>query len=107
MAIALIGALRAISTIMPTESSLASLEITLDGDSMSAMGVGGSSTCWCAACGSGFRMVTPYEATATADVSFRTLYRWAETEEIHYSVSAEGALFVCLDSLLERSCAQR
>jgi hypothetical protein len=108
MAMALIGALKAVSTIRPTEEqrSRASLEITLDGDPLRAMGVSRSSTRWCAACGAGFRMVTAYEATATADISYRTLYRWAETEEIHYGVSNEGTLFVCLDSLLERTFAQ-
>ena len=60
---------------------------------------------WCPSCGKGFRMVSAYVATAVADISFRTLYRWAETEEIHFSANAEGALLVCLDSLLERADA--
>lgn len=107
MAMALIGALKAVSTSRPAaEHTRASLEITLDGDPLRAMGVGGSSTRWCATCGSGYRMVTAFVATATADISFRTLYRWAETEEIHYRATDEGTLFVCLDSLLERTCAQ-
>ena len=107
MAMALSGALKAVSTSRPAaERSRASLEITLDGDPLRAMGFGGSSTRWCATCGAGFRMVTAFDATATADVTFRTLYRWAETEEIHYGVTDEGTLFVCLDSLLERTFAQ-
>lgn len=105
MAMALVGALRAVSANRPPEPSRASLEVTLDGDPMRATGAGGSSTTWCAACGAGFRMVTALAATTLADVSFRTLYRWAETEEIHFGVTDEGALFVCLDSLLERACA--
>ena len=60
---------------------------------------------WCPACGKGFRMVSAFAATAMADISFRMLYRWAETEEVHFSATAEGALLVCLDSLLERVCA--
>ena len=107
MAMALVGALKAIPASRPeAKRSRASLEITLDGDPLRAMGLGASPTRWCATCGSGFRLVTSWEAAATADVSFRTLYRWAETEEIHYSVTNEGTLFVCLDSLLERTWAQ-
>jgi hypothetical protein len=60
---------------------------------------------WCPTCGKGFRMVSAFAATAMADISFRMLYRWAETEEVHYSATAEGALLICLDSLLERVCA--
>jgi hypothetical protein len=105
MAMALVGALRAVATKSRPEMSRASLEITLDGDPMRALGVGANSTTWCAACGSGFRMVTSLAATTLANISFRTLYRWAETEEIHFGVTAEGALFVCLDSLIERASA--
>jgi hypothetical protein len=60
---------------------------------------------WCPECGKGFRMVSASVAAAMADVSFRTLYRWAETGEVHFSATAEGALMVCLDSLLERADA--
>lgn len=103
MAMALVGALRALNTNRPPEYNRASMEITLDGEPMRPSA---RSTRWCATCGSGFRMVRAFVATAMADVSFRTLYRWAETEEIHSSVNAEGALFVCLYSLLERANAQ-
>jgi hypothetical protein len=51
-------------------------------------------------------MVTALVAASMADVSFHSLYQWAETEEIHFSMTAEGTLFVCLDSLLERVCAR-
>ena len=106
MAMALVYALRSVSSNRPPERNRASLEITLEGLPVSALRVGGSSTPWCSTCGSGFRMVTAFAATATANISFRTLYRWAETGEIHYSVTAEGALFVCLYSLHERTDAQ-
>jgi hypothetical protein len=107
MAMALAGALRAVSANRPPErSSRANLEITLDGDPLRGIRAGAHSTTWCARCGAGFRMVTAFAASALADVSFRMLYRWAETEEIHFSVSVDGALFVCLDSLLERASAQ-
>lgn len=102
MAMALVVALRAISPHGPPERSRESLEVTLEVLPVPALQGQQSLTQWCAKCGSGFRMVTAFVATATADISFRALYRWAETGEIHFSVTAEGSLFVCLDSLLER-----
>jgi hypothetical protein len=84
-----------------------SMEITLEPHRVCLMGQRRrSSLQWCARCGSGFRMVTAFAAASMADISFRTLYRWAETEEIHFSVTTTGALIVCLDSLLERTNAQ-
>ena len=56
----------------------------------------------CATCGEGFRMVTSFTAAALADVNCQTIYRWAETGEIHFSVTGEGSLLICLDSLYER-----
>ncbi|MGB7925074.1 MAG: hypothetical protein WCF57_17670 [Pyrinomonadaceae bacterium] len=106
MAMALVVALSAISSVSrPRERDRASLEVTLESMPIPALGSERGSTRWCATCGAGFRMVTPLAATALADISFHRLYRWAETEEIHFSVTAEGSLFVCLDSLLERVSA--
>ena len=58
-------------------------------------------TC-CATCGEGFRLVTAFTAAAVANVNCQTIYRWAETGEIHFSVTDEGSLLICLDSLYER-----
>lgn len=56
----------------------------------------------CNRCGEGFRMVTAFTAAALADVNCQTIYRWAETGEIHFSVNGEGSLLICLDSLYKR-----
>jgi hypothetical protein len=61
-----------------------------------------SPTACCAKCGPGFRMVAAFAAAALADVNSYTIYRWAETGEIHFSVTDDGALLVCLDSLYAR-----
>jgi fructosamine-3-kinase len=88
-------------------SMIDSLELTLEpGRAYVAGKRRAKASQWCPACGYGFRMVTALTATAMADISFRTLYRWAETEEIHFSATDQGALLVCLDSLLERADAQ-
>jgi hypothetical protein len=87
--------------------SISSMEITLEPSRVYVAGKRrANGPQWCPACGYGFRMVTAFTATAMANISFRTLYRWAETEEIHFHATDQGALLVCLDSLLERADAQ-
>ena len=89
-----------------SQSMISSMEITLEPNRLYVAGKRrAKASQWCPACGYGFRMVTAFAATAMADISFRTLYRWAETEEIHFSATEQGALLVCLDSLLERADA--
>jgi hypothetical protein len=66
---------------------------------------GSGAAAWCATCGAGFRMVAAFAAAALTDVHCRTIYRWAETGEIHFSVNDAGSLLVCLNSLYAReSC---
>ncbi|HEX8653587.1 MAG TPA: hypothetical protein VF708_22410 [Pyrinomonadaceae bacterium] len=83
---------------------MSSMEITLEPGHAYTTGVRHSAAQWCPTCGKGFRMVSAFAATAMADITFRMLYRWAETGEVHFSATAEGALLICLDSLLERVC---
>jgi len=47
-------------------------------------------------------MVSPGQAAALAGVSVRTVNRWVEAESIHFLESADGQLFVCLNSLREK-----
>lgn len=89
------------------QTLMTSMEVTLEPSRAHAVsGRRTGEARWCPSCGHGFRMVTAVAATAMADISFRTLYRWAETEEVHFRATDEGALLVCLDSLLDRLCAQ-
>jgi uncharacterized Zn finger protein len=53
----------------------------------------------CAECGEQTKMVTADEAAANARVSSRTIFRWIETEKIHFVESREGTLLICLRSL--------
>ena len=84
--------------------TMPSMEITLEFGHAYTTGERHSAAQWCPTCGKGFRVVSASAATAMADISFRVLYRWAETGEVHFSATAEGALLICLDSLLERVC---
>ena len=41
----------------------------------------------------------PHEAATLARVDTRTIYRWIETAQIHFTETAEGQMLVCLSSL--------
>ena len=53
----------------------------------------------CAECGERVQMVTPNEAAAIAGVSVRTINRWVEMERVHFMETADGLLFLCVNSL--------
>lgn len=54
----------------------------------------------CAECATGNAlMVAPEQAAIIAAVPVRTIYRWVETEMIHYREEPDGSLIVCVKSL--------
>jgi hypothetical protein len=54
---------------------------------------------WCAACSQQVLMVTAFAAAVEREVNLYTIHRWAEAGVIHFLVTAEGELIVCLNSL--------
>ena len=56
---------------------------------------------WCSECGEGARMVTVDEAAAITEVSARTIYHRVEDGRAHFSETADGQLFICLNSLID------
>ena len=44
-------------------------------------------------------MITPDEAAVLFNVSTRAVYRWLETEAVHFSEVSGGMLLVCFNSL--------
>ncbi|HXG68777.1 MAG TPA: hypothetical protein VNO70_27010 [Blastocatellia bacterium] len=44
-------------------------------------------------------MVTPEEAVILTGISARAIYRWVEGGRVHYTETAAGFLFICLQSL--------
>jgi len=58
------------------------------------------SSAWCAACDRLVTMVTPQQAAAIARVSVRAINRQVEEGGIHFLETPEGALFVCVNSLM-------
>ena len=54
---------------------------------------------WCAACAAEVRMLTVDEAAAVARTSSRMIYRLVEDNQLHFTETPEGRLFICLNSL--------
>jgi hypothetical protein len=54
---------------------------------------------FCPTCPSPTPLIAPDEAAVLAGVSTRTIYRWVEAEQLHYSETPEGRLLVCPNSL--------
>jgi hypothetical protein len=60
---------------------------------------GGGSKTWCAKCVAEVNMISANEAAALLHVSTRSIYRWIENGQLHFSEEPDG-LLVCADSLL-------
>jgi len=58
---------------------------------------------WCPGCSASVPMFLPEEAAVFAKVSSRTIYRWVEAGELHFTETPEGALLICQDSLTTQS----
>jgi excisionase family DNA binding protein len=56
---------------------------------------------WCEPCAEQVKMITVDEAAAVAEVTARTIYRWVETQRVHFTETPDGQLFICFNSLLE------
>jgi hypothetical protein len=54
---------------------------------------------WCAECDALVKLVSPEAAAALASVSPRTIYRWVETDRLHFTETAENTLLICLNSI--------
>ncbi|MBA3321312.1 MAG: hypothetical protein H0T45_07670 [Pyrinomonadaceae bacterium] len=54
---------------------------------------------WCVACGMEVEMVAPEVAAVVTDLSAREIYRLVESDQVHFTETAEGLLFVCCWSL--------
>lgn len=55
---------------------------------------------WCDSCAATTPRVTADEAAVLARVSVRTIYRSVEAGEFHVAEPPDGALLICLPSLL-------
>jgi len=56
----------------------------------------------CATCATEVSMVRPETAARLTGVPLREIYRRVEAGAVHFQESADGTLYVCLDSLVSR-----
>jgi hypothetical protein len=61
---------------------------------------------WCKACGAQTNMVRVLEAATLIDSTPYEIYRRVEASELHFGVSTNGELFICLNSLLDEQPLQ-
>ena len=54
---------------------------------------------WCGQCEAEVKLIDLEEAAAIAGASQRSIFRWAEAGEIHFTETADGKVMFCLDSI--------
>ena len=54
---------------------------------------------WCPICAGQVPMVKVDELAVLYRVSSRTIYRWVESERVHFAETPQGGLLICLPSL--------
>ncbi len=62
---------------------------------------------WCPHCPRPVQMITVREAASLARVSSRQIYYWVAIEALHFNETADGRLWLCLDSLVAHATAER
>jgi hypothetical protein len=61
---------------------------------------------WCPECCREVPMVSPEEAALARRLSPRLVYRLVEAHDVHFVETSDGALFICLASLMAVAEAQ-
>ncbi|MGB7924500.1 MAG: hypothetical protein WCF57_14760 [Pyrinomonadaceae bacterium] len=56
---------------------------------------------WCDACGRAVKLIRAEDAAFISGVGLREICRRVESNNLHYTETAERALLICLDSLLK------
>ena len=74
-------------------------EITVEVDEVIYMARHRLTRAWCPACGSEVQMLTPEQAAAVAGVTVRAVNRRVEDGSVHFLETADGRLWVCVNSL--------
>jgi len=54
---------------------------------------------WCSACGDVAPMITPEQAAEMSQVTVRTVNQRVEAGHVHFVETADGRLWVCVNSL--------
>lgn len=56
---------------------------------------------WCERCGERVKMVTAEQAGVISGSTLRLVLRQVEADAVHFTETAEGRLFICLNSLMQ------
>jgi hypothetical protein len=54
---------------------------------------------WCQHCSAQVEMLTPEQAATLLQVTPRAVYRWLETELLHFLEEPDGRVLICRNSL--------
>jgi hypothetical protein len=66
---------------------------------VSLRGAGALGAAWCPRCAAVVTMLTPDQAAALADVGTRQIFRWLESDRLHFVETGSTSPLVCLASL--------
>ena len=58
---------------------------------------------WCEWCREQVTMIRPEDATATAGLTPRAIYRLVEAGRLHFIETADGSLLICLNSIRQEA----
>lgn len=86
-------------------------EIIIETDEVFVVRAGGAAphavAGWCAGCGAEAAMLAPEAAARAAAMSARQVYRLVEAGRVHFAETPDGALLVCLSSLVPQATGER
>ena len=78
------------------------MKITVENERLLVVSHRRGTESWCEGCGARVRMLSPAEASALAAVSDRTIFRQIESRQLHFTETSEGAVLICINSLLKQ-----
>ena len=79
------------------------MKITFEKERLLVVSRRGQVEGWCEACGAEVKMIGVEEAALIADLSQRAIFRWIESDRLHFAETSGGALLICLASLLAQT----
>jgi hypothetical protein len=78
--------------------------ITIETDSLLVLRGRKPLRAWCPTCGSEEEMIPLNEVGIVSNLTAPEVKAWMQSEDLHYTVAAEGAPLICLHSMLKRMC---
>ena len=78
------------------------MKITVENERLLVVSQRQGTESWCEGCSARVRMLSPAEASALAAVSDRTIFRQIESRQLHFTETSEGAVLICINSLLKQ-----